>query len=83
MKMKKIKEIKLHDFYQACILKTAGFSIIRLERNNSKFVEFVFEDSKSEAETVLKEYWKRNLKLQAKDLIESISELKTRIYSGV
>jgi hypothetical protein len=81
--MEDSKEIKLHDFYQACILKTVGFSIIRLERNNSKFVEFVFEDPKSEAETVLMEYWNRNLKIQAKDLIENISELKTRIYSGV
>jgi len=81
--MKKIKEIKLHDFYQSCILKTAGFSIIRLERNNSKFVEFVFDDSRSEAESVLKEYWNRNLKLQARDLVENISELKTRIFSGV
>jgi len=48
-----------------------------------KFVTFVFEDPTNQAEAVLKKYWSRNLMLQARDLIENISELKTRIYSGV
>jgi len=56
---------------------------VGLERGGEKFVTFVFDDPEGIAENVLKEYWARNLNIQARDLIENISELKTRIYSGV
>lgn len=78
-----MEKYRSKDFYQAVILKTYGLYLAGLEHETAKFVTFVFDDPKNEAESVLKEYWNRNLKLQARDLVENISELKTRIYSGV
>lgn len=83
MKMENPKEIKLHDFYQACVLKTVGFALTRVERNNSKFVEFVFADPGEQSTTILEKHWSGELTLVSKDLIQSINDLKTRIYSGI
>lgn len=78
-----MEKYKSKDFYQTVILKTYGLKLVALERETEKFVTFIFDDPNNEAETILKEYWNRHLKLQARDLVENISELKTRIYSGV
>jgi len=78
-----MEKYRSKDFYQAVILKTYGLNLLGLERGKEKFVTFVFDDPEGIAENILKEYWERNLNLQARDLIENISELKTRIYSGV
>lgn len=77
-----MEKYRSKDFYQAVILKTYGLNLVGLERGNEKFVTFVFDDPEGIAEDVLKEYWNRNLNLQARDIVENISELKTRIYSG-
>lgn len=74
---------KTKDFYQAVILKTYGFKLIEIERKKIKFVVFVFDDPSNIAEEVISNYWNRNLKLEVRDFVENISELKSRIYSGV
>jgi len=81
--MENNREFRINDFYQAVILKTVGFPLLRLERGNGKFVTFVFDDPEYKAEEVLEKYWQREIKVVARDLIESINELKTRIYSGI
>jgi hypothetical protein len=81
--MENTREFKINDFYQAVILKTVDFPLLRLERGNGKFVTFVFDDPEYKAEEVLEKYWQRKIKVVARDLIETINELKTRIYSGV
>ena len=81
--MENNREFRINDFYQAVILKTVGFPLLRLERGNGKFVTFVFDDPEYKAEEVLEKYWQREIKVIARDLVESINELKTRIYSGI
>jgi len=81
--MEYLNEIKLQDFYQAVILKTVKFPLIRLEKSGDRFVTFVFSDPNYKAEKTLKKYWNKELPVEARDLIETINELKTRIYSGV
>ncbi|KKQ87780.1 MAG: hypothetical protein UT10_C0001G0021 [Candidatus Woesebacteria bacterium GW2011_GWB1_38_8b] len=81
-------EFKLSDFYQSVILKTAGFPLVRLEKQDRQHFVFVFEDSDNQdsdnqAELILSRYWNHELQVDARDLIESINELKTRIHSGV
>jgi hypothetical protein len=41
---------RINDFYQATILKTVGFPLLRLERSRGKFVTFVFDDPEHKAE---------------------------------
>ena len=81
--MEKKKEYRLNDFYQAVVLKTLGLPLLRLERANGRFVTFVFADPKGQADELLHQYWDRGIKVIARDLIENINELKTRIYSKV
>ena len=77
------KQFKLSDFYQAVILKTAGLPLVRLEKQDRQHFVFVFEDSDNQSELILSRYWNHELQVDARDLIESINELKTRIHSGV
>lgn len=77
------REYKTNDFYHAVILKTVGFPLLRLEKGNGKFLVFVFADSDSQAQVTIQNYWNRQIQVDARDLIETINELKTRIHSGV
>lgn len=81
--MENTKEFKINDFYQAVILKTVGYPLLRLEQGNGNYLDFVFKVSPEEAEKVLQQYWAREIKVVARDLVENINELKTRIHSGV
>ena len=78
---RELEIIKLRDFYQAVILKTLGFSLLELERGGGKFVNFVFENGKGRAKQALNDYWDRKIHVEARQMIETINELKTRIYS--
>lgn len=82
-KMENIKEYKSNDFYQAVILKTVGFPLMRLERTNGRFYIFVFDDPDNNAQKTISMYWNHQLKVDARELVETINELKTRIHSGV
>lgn len=79
--MNQLSEFRTHDFYQACILKTKGFKLLRLERINGKYVDFIFDDPNFEAEIEIEKYWSRESQVIGRDLIENINELKSRIYS--
>lgn len=82
--MENITEFKSHDFYQAVILKTVGFPLLRLEKQQGqRFFTFVFDDPDYQAETTIEMYWNHQIKVDARELIENINELKTRIHSGV
>ena len=81
--MENLREFRLNDFYQSCILKTVGFPLLRLEKSSGRYVGFVFDDPEYKAEETIEKYWSREIKVVARDLIETINELKTRIHSGV
>jgi len=76
-------EYQTKDFYHAVVLKTVGKPLVRLEQGEGKFSYFVFDDSDSSAEATIRKYWSRELQVDPKSLIDSIIELKTRLYSGV
>ncbi len=80
--MGKTTEFRTHDFYQSVVLKTLGFKLLRLERTNGKFVDFIFDDPDFKAGLVIEKYWSRETQVVARDLIENINELKSRIYSN-
>lgn len=80
--MENTKEFKCNDFYQSVVLKTVGFPLLRLEKTSGRFFTFIFADPSTKAEETLQKYWQREVTVVARDLIEAINELKTRIYSG-
>lgn len=73
-------EIKLKDFYGSVILRTLGFQITRIERHPNDISVFVFDDPDKTASQTIKDYWDRKLEVNARDLIDSIHELKSRLY---
>ncbi len=81
--MEKLREFKINDFYQAVLLKTLGFPLLRLEKGNGKFVFFVFDDPEYQAEETIERYWNREIEVVARDMVENIKELKNRIFTGI
>jgi len=81
--MEKQNEYKLNDFYQAVVLKTTGYPLVRLEKGTGRYVFFVFADPDNKAEETIKLFWDRKIEVVARDLIENINELKTRIHLSV
>lgn len=77
----KKNEYATKDFYSACLLRASGFSFERLERGEERFCLFVFSDPNEKADELLGRYWKRELSIEAKDLIDSIHDLKSILYS--
>lgn len=80
--MENFKEYKISDFYQAVVLKTIGFPLLRLEKTNSRFFIFVFDDRDDKAKETINRYWNKEITVIAKELIDTINELKTRIHTG-
>lgn len=75
-------EFRTKDFYHAVVLKALGFELLGLDRSEGKFSIFVFDDERKEAEDTIRKYWNRELKLEPRAMADSISELKTRLYSS-
>lgn len=80
---KERQEVKLKDFYQSVLLKTVGFPLLRLERASSDFVTFIFSDPKGKIPETLDRYWKGGILVNAKELIDNINELKTRLHTRI
>lgn len=71
---------KTRDFYQATILMTEGLPLLSLEKSEDRFVVFCFSDSDFKAENIIEDYWAGKLKIDPKELIRNIKELKNRMY---
>jgi len=76
-------EFTTNDLYQAVVLKTAGLPLIRLEHASGKFFDFIFDDTTGKAEEILSKYWIKKLQVDAKEFVENINEIKTRIHSRI
>lgn len=82
--MENTQEFKTNDFYQAVILKTVGLPLLRLEKAlGQRFFIFIFDDPDSQAQRTIEKYWNHQIKVDAREFVENINELKTRIHSGV
>lgn len=73
---------KTKDFYLASVLLAKGIKLIKLESISPRLFFFVFEATKETSDILISSYWNRELTISARNLIEAISELKTRIYRG-
>ena len=74
------KEYRIKDMYSAAVLRTLKFPLIDLERSESNFVFFIFDDTKQTAEETLRLHWDGQLQINSRDFVESIRELKTRLH---
>ncbi len=74
-------EYETKDFYISSVLQAAGLTIKKLKRQRRNLVKFVFAESPDEANALINKYWQGSLDVDAKTLIQSIRELKTRLHS--
>lgn len=74
------KYFKIKDFYSAIILRSLNISILRLEKENNRFVTFIFDSPPTICEQILSNFWDRKLRIEPRRFIENINELKTRIH---
>jgi hypothetical protein len=72
------------DFYSAVVLRTYGFTLTGIEpdRPGSKRMNFVFDssNSKESPEEIIRLHWENELHLPTRKFVDSINELKTRVY---
>ena len=80
--MKDKRVYKTRDFYLGVSLAAYGISLKSLECINNNIFYFVFDTSEENAEKIISSYWDRSLKLPARNFVEAINELKTRIHTG-
>lgn len=83
--MKKLedKKWKTSDFYSAVIVKSTGIPLSSIEKENERFVTFVFSEKSSTCDTLLAKHWQGNLSINSRVFVENIKELKTRLYEKV
>lgn len=77
------KTFKTSDLYYAAFLKTAGFNLTDLKRDEARRqMFFVFEDRSGLIRKTQTDYINGEAKVSAKDLIENIRALKNMINMG-
>jgi len=77
--MQNEKKLRIKDLYSAAVLRCQKYPLLDLEKSEGKHFFFVFDDSQNTAETVVQEHWDGNLKVNSRDFVESVRELKTRL----
>lgn len=75
-------EFRTKDFYHAVVLKALGFDLLGLDKSEGRFSIFIFDDKRQGAEETVKKYWDRALMVEPRAMVDSINELKTRLYSS-
>lgn len=80
--MKENMTYQTKDFYIAACILASEFQLLELIPIGSKTFSFVFNISVENAEELIESYWQRKLILPARDYVNALHELKTRIYSG-
>jgi len=81
--MKNVEQWKSKDFYLSSVLLASGITLLNLEKTNQGFMFFVFDITPDKAESIISSHWSKTLALPTRDLIESISQLRTRLKSGI
>lgn len=69
------------DFAQAVVLSALGYEVLELVRGDSTFVRFVLNIEPETAREIWDQYWRREVRVDAKELMDQIHNLKSRIYT--
>jgi len=68
------------DLGLAAALSTLGYELKGLDRSNPRKIKFIFEQDKR-IERIIENYFNDKLKVSALSLLNSLKNLKNRIYS--
>lgn len=76
-----VEVFKTQDFYLAVALTGSNIPLLRLERENSRVVTFVFGASPEKCAQLITQHWNCDLLIPTKVVFGTIRELKTRIHA--
>lgn len=76
--MTRLNEYRTKDIYIASVL-AVGQPSIQLKQE-SNFYWFVFSNPK-QCEQIIDDFWQNKLRVNAKDLVTAIKDLKTRVFT--
>lgn len=74
------KTYETKDFYLAVSLRAFGYMIQSLKRIDAKSVMFIFDNHDGKIGDAIKAYWDRKLLVDGRSFVDSVAELKTRMY---
>jgi len=75
-----MNEYPISDLGAAAYLVTIGSNLIRLDRENPRRIQFVFEHS-HDLERAVEDYWNGSARVAPLSLQQSQKTLKSRIYA--
>lgn len=68
------------DLGLSAALVSAGFSLLSLDRENLRKVQFIFRRSDG-IDEIVEQYWDDRLEIKARTYFDALKMLKNRIYS--
>jgi len=68
------------DFYTAVFLLAKGFRLVEIDKTNPRRFCFVFEDQDNRTK-LLEEFFNGSAKVEPRQFVSSIKELKTLMYN--
>lgn len=74
-------EYATKDLHLGACLLASDIPLSRLEKISHKSFSFVFDTSPQKAEEIISDHWNRKLIIPSRDLIDALSELKTRMFN--
>lgn len=69
------------DYYIAAAIIASGFRLSKLIPLDGRIFNFVLDLTEEEAEFLIKRYWQNDLLVSAREYVDALHELKTRIHS--
>jgi len=71
------------DFAQAVVMSALGYEVLELIKGDANFVRFVINIDPDHAREIWDSYWRREIRVDAKEIMDQIHNLKSRIHSQV
>ena len=72
------EESKVKDIYIAALLKVMGFKLAGMEQQD-QVTYFIYEDKEKVQDFLNREYFTDSVKVNAKELFDTVREMKQRI----
>lgn len=74
------QNFKTTDFYSAVFLLASGYKLIKIDKTDPRRFCFVFQDQENRAR-LLEDFFNGSAKVEPRQFVSSIKELKTLMYN--
>jgi predicted RNA-binding protein YlxR (DUF448 family) len=82
MKIRNIKQFETSDFYLSAFLLSKGLKLIKVDKSNPQRALFIFED-REDRQKLVEEFLYSRAKVNPKEFVIAIKELKQLLHSSI